>query len=280
MLQVIKSLNNNIILAENDGGEEFILFGTGIGFKKKPGDQIDQKQAQKVFRPSNEEKTTERIEGIMPDVLSATQKIITMSEAELGKNLNQSLLFSLADHLDFAVKNMNQINNENPLQWEVPHLYHTEHEIGKKALIIVEKELDVTLPDAEAAFIALHIVNAQLENITIEETVQVTSIIKNIVGIVQRLFEINLNKQQITYSRFITHLRYFIARNNNKKKVEQLGEMDSNFRQLIQSQYMRSHACALMIKDMIEKEYNWIVSDDEIVYLVIHIERLVRENKK
>lgn len=280
MLRVIKSLNNNIILAKNDDGEEFVLFGTGIGFKKKPGESIDQNLAQKVFRPSSEEKATKRIEGIMPDILSATQKIITMAEVDLKKNLNQSLLFSLADHLDFAVKNTDQINNENPLQWEVPHLYYAEHEIGKKALIIVKEELGVQLPNSESAFIALHVVNAQLDNITIEETVHFTNIIKNIVGIVQRLFDVNLNKQLITYSRFITHLRYFIARNSNNDKVEKIGEMDSQFRELIQSQYMHSYACALMIKDMIEKEYNWLVSDDEIVYLVIHIERLVKENKK
>lgn len=34
-----------------------------------------------------------------------------------------------------------------------------------------------------------------------------------------------------------------------------------------------------MIKDKLEKEYGWFVSEDEIVYLVIHIQRIVAENK-
>ncbi|MCE7792315.1 PRD domain-containing protein [Salipaludibacillus sp. CUR1] len=280
MLKTIKSLNNNIVLAvKNNTGEEFILFGTGIGFKKKKGDMIDENLAQKIFRPADSVKAEERIKGISPEILLVTEKIVTLAENKLNKELNQSLLFSLSDHLDFAVKNNDQINSDNPLQWEVPHLYYVEHEIGRNALLIIERELGIKLPEAEASFIALHLVNAQLDHMTIEDTVQVTNLIKQIISIIQRLFEINLDKQMVTYSRFITHLRYFIARNNNEKNKIPPGTMDDDFRQLIQEQYMRSYACALMIKDMIEKEYGWKVSDDEVVYLVIHIERLVKENQ-
>lgn len=40
MLTIVKSLNNNIILAVNDEGDEFVLFGTGIGFNKKKDERI------------------------------------------------------------------------------------------------------------------------------------------------------------------------------------------------------------------------------------------------
>ena len=34
-----------------------------------------------------------------------------------------------------------------------------------------------------------------------------------------------------------------------------------------------------MIKEMLEKDYGWQVSEDEIVYLVIHIERIIKDDK-
>lgn len=36
---VVKTLNNNIVLVQDQMGNEKVLFGTGIGFKKRQGIQ-------------------------------------------------------------------------------------------------------------------------------------------------------------------------------------------------------------------------------------------------
>ena len=46
---------------------------------------------------------------------------------------------------------------------QIKKFYYQEYLIGKVAIGMIEKELKVTLPQDEAAFIALHIVNAELD---------------------------------------------------------------------------------------------------------------------
>lgn len=278
LLTIIKSLNNNIILAKSEESEELIIFGTGIGFKKKHGDLVDESKATKIFKAEKNMQTKTFLEQISPELLAVTEKIVRLGEDKLQKKLNQSILFSLADHLQFATDEKYQATNkDNPLQWEIPYLYYQEYEVGKLAVQIIQDDLGYILPKMEAAFIALHFVNAQIDSSTMEETIQITKLIKNIVKIIQRLFEVNIDKTTINYSRFITHLRYFIAR--QKMKQRESIQMDEALKKTIEERYMKSYACGLMIKEMVEKEFNWEVTYDEIAFLVIHIERIFQENR-
>lgn len=285
MLTIIKPLNNNIVLAKSaDTNDEIILFGKGIGFKKKTGDLIDLSSAEKVFHPKKNEKniqTSKLLEDISTEVLIVTEKIVSLGEKQLKGKLNHSILLSLADHIQFAIERDKDLIEDNPLQYEVPYLYSTEYKIGKMALEIIREDLGISLPEMEASFIALHFVNAQGDSNSMENTMQSIKLIKNVIYIIEQFYEIELDKTTITYSRFVTHLRYLIARQKiNNNNTDDVPMDDDQFSEIIREQYMRSYACALLIKEMIKKEFQWQVTDDEIVYLVIYIERLVEENKK
>lgn len=278
MLTIIKSLNNNIVLAKADtSNEELVLFGKGIGFKKQKGDRIDLTDASKVFYLKESAHSKELLDHIQPEILAITEKIVSHGETILQTKINSSILLSLADHLQFAIERDDDLIKDNPLQWEIPHLYRKEYEAGKVAIQLIQKELGRTLPAMEASFIALHFVNAQTENPSMEDTLQMVRLNKHIITIIENLFDTKIDTSTITYSRFITHLRYFVARQMTHKQAT--GQMDEQFREIIQERYMKSYACALMIKDMVQREFNWQLTDDEITYLVIHIERLIKENQ-
>lgn len=268
-MNVVKTLNNNIVLVQDQMGSEKVLFGTGIGFKKKQGDSIDESLISKIFTPNAEEQTGHKIDNFQPEILSVAARIIESGEIILTQKFGTGLLFSLADHLTFSINHIQE--NDNPIKWEVPHLYYKEYQIGKKALEIVQNEMSVSLLPEEASFIALHFVNAQVDQPNMADTLQITEVIKKIVKSVQTIFDTILDKTTADYSRFITHIRYFIIRQKNSK--ESL-KMDEQIRELIQERYMKSYACGLIIKEMLEKDYQWKISDDELVYLVIHIERI------
>lgn len=277
MFKVVKSLNNNIILALNKDNEEIVVFGTGIGFKKKPGDQVDENEAQKIFRARENYAFSKMIDSIDPEVLTLTERIIEVAQNKLNKSLSNSVLFTLSDHIMFALQRVKTEQHlENPIQWEVPHLYYQEYMAGQQAVTMINEAYGVQLPVSEASFIALHFVNGQIDGQSMDETIKITKLTKEIVIIIQSLFEISLDKTSIHYSRFTTHLRYFINRQETKQSVI---AMDEELRQFIKQHYIKSYACGLMIKEKLEKEYGWIISEDEIVYLVIHIERIVTENK-
>ena len=44
-----RSLNNNVVITENEDGIEQVVCGRGIAFKKKPGDEIDESLINQVF---------------------------------------------------------------------------------------------------------------------------------------------------------------------------------------------------------------------------------------
>ncbi|MGM0219424.1 beta-glucoside operon transcriptional antiterminator [Enterococcus sp. AZ126] len=275
---MIKSLNNNLVLAVNDGAEEFVLFGKGIGFKKKKGDVIDHTLVTKIFESKNQTQNFSAIlDNISSEVLSATEKIIENGENELGKKVNASMIVSLSDHIQAAIERLrNEQVTESALQWEIPFLYVKEYEIGKNALLLIEEELGVSLPESEASFIALHFVNAQDGLESMDETMLITTITKSIVKIIQSLFNIVLNKSSIHYSRFVTHIRYFMNRQLRNQAF--IAENDNGLYRIIQEQYPKSFACGLIIRDMLKNEYQMVIRDDELLYLVIHIQRITKEN--
>ncbi|CAM3169279.1 PRD domain-containing protein [Streptobacillus ratti] len=70
--------------------------------------------------------------------------------------------------------------------------YKEEFELGKKALSIIKKDLNIELPIDEAAFIALHFVNANLEN-NFQESYRITEIIMSIEKIIQNYYSTEFN---------------------------------------------------------------------------------------
>lgn len=275
---MIKSLNNNLVLAVNEEAEEFVLFGKGIGFKKKKGDVIDQTLVTKIFESQNQTQNFSAIlANISPEILSMTEKIIEKGEQELNKKINASIIVALSDHIQSAIERQknDQDLTENALQWEIPFLYFKEYELGKTALVMIEEEMGVLLPEIEASFIALHFVNAQDGLESMDETMFITKVTKSMVKIIQSLFDISLNKSSINYSRFVTHIRYFMNRQLRNKAFT--SENNDGLYAIIQEQYPRSYACGLTIREMLKKDYQMSISDDEMVYLIIHIERITKE---
>ncbi|MDR2833992.1 MAG: PRD domain-containing protein [Streptococcaceae bacterium] len=273
---VVKSLNNNLVLAVDENQEELVLFGKGIGFKKKKDDEIDATLITKIYKSQDfHSDFTSIIEHIPEETFSVTQEIVTQATDYLGVKLNPSILVALSDHIQGALdrqKSKIQLS-DTTLQWEIPFLYYKEYEFGKQSLSIIEKELGATLPSLEASFIALHFVNAQDGVNSMNETILITEIIKNMVKIIQQLFDRTLDKESIDYSRFVTHVRYFINRQLHNKAQD--SNQDDRLYQIIQENYPKSFAVSLMIKDMLKKQYNIQMVDSEIVYLVIHIDRVV-----
>lgn len=280
MYSMIKSLNNNLVLAVDEHQEEFVLFGKGIGFRMKKGDIVDQSLVIKTFQAKDREQDFSTFfAAISPEVLTACEKIIEQGEAALNKKLNASIIVSLSDHLQSAVDRFReeQVIPENALQWEIPFLYYKEYQLGIAALEIVEEVVGVQLPKLEASFIALHFVNAQDGLESMDETLLITEITKSMVKIIQSLYDVSLNKESINYSRFVTHIRYFMNRQLHNKVLAPHSE--NKLFEIIQAQYPMSYACGLMVREMLKKDYQMQISDDEMVYLIIHIERVVAETK-
>lgn len=73
-LKILRILNNNVVIALNDDGEELVLMGNGLGFQKKPGFEIDQTKVEKVFEVKDELESL-RVEKLFSEIPEEIIKI-------------------------------------------------------------------------------------------------------------------------------------------------------------------------------------------------------------
>ncbi|EGT2201255.1 PRD domain-containing protein [Clostridioides difficile] len=274
-----KILNNNVVITLDDNDEEIIVMGKGIGYQKSKGNLIDKTKVNKVFRISNKEvsnKLQELLNNIPIEHMKLSSEIIEYAQIKLNKKLNESIYISLSDHTYSAIQRMKEgINVKNAILWEIKRFYKEEFEIGMKALDIIENKTGVKLPEDEAGFIAFHIVNAQLsEGHTFAS--DITKLIQEVLSIVRYHFRIEFHEESVFYYRFIMHLKFFAQRLLLNNAHE--GGTDKELLSIIKSKYNKEFECVVKIKDFIKKQYNYILTDDELIYLTIHLAKVVKDS--
>ena len=278
-MKIDKIINNNLIRTVDNNGKEILLMGCGLGFQKKIGDTIDRSKIEKIYAIENKNdsnKLMNLLSEIPLEYIQVSNEIISYAKYSLGKRLNDNIYIFLTDHISFAIERYKQgLNFKNALLWEIKRFYNHEFLIGKEALTIIKKRLDIMLSEDEAASIALHIVNAQLNSRDMNDTLDITKMIQNILNIVKFHFNIELDEYSLHYERFITHLKFFAQRILSGKVVK---SDDANFCEMIKEQYKDAYLCAEKVKKYILKEFNHEISDEEIMYLTVHIKRIVKKD--
>lgn len=272
-MQIARILNNNVVITCGDGQNETVVMGKGIGFQKKPGESINPDLIEKVFSLNTpySEQFNSLLEQVPVNCIRAAEDIIELAKARLLTTLHASVLISLTDHLHYALQRFSEkIMVPNALLWEIRKFYPSEFAIGKEAVQIVFRYTGVLLPEDEAGYIALHLVNAQLKD-NMQTTIKITRFIQDILSLVQYHFELEYNEDALNYQRFITHLKFFAQRIFDGKVVS---SDDSPLPDLIKKNYITSHLCAEKISKYIELHYNYVLANDEIMFLTIHIEQL------
>lgn len=278
-MKIDKIINNNLIRSFDNNGKEVLVMGCGLGFQKKIGDIIDQSKIEKIYAIENKNdcnKLMTLLSEIPLEYIQVSNEIISYAKYSLGKKLNDNIYISLTDHISFAIERYKQgLNFKNALLWEIKRFYNHEFLIGKEALAIIRKRLNIDLPEDEAASIAMHIVNAQLNSRDMNDTLDITKMIQNILNIVKFHFNIELDEYSLHYERFITHLKFFAQRMLSGKVMK---SDDTNFCEMIKTQYKDAYTCAEKIKKYIYKEFNHELSDEEMMYLTVHIKRIIKED--
>lgn len=275
-LKILKVINNNVVSAFNDRGKEVVVMGRGIGFKKTGGEEIDDNLVEKIF--SMPEESTNEFEQLLKDIpyeyISVANKIIIEASAITGKRLNKNIYITLTDHLNFAITRAKEnIVVTNALLWEIKRFYRTEFAVGSKALEIIHEELGVELPEDEAGFFALHVVNAEMDG-NMNQVANMPDVISDIVNIVGYTFGYELNPEGRYYDRFITHLKFLFERIIHN---EESGQPEDVLNDVVRASYPKSHRCAVRIKDYLKARMQYEIDDEELTYLTIHIERITRK---
>lgn len=270
-MKIIKKINTSAALALDSAGREIIVLGKGIGFPKVPYELTDLSKIERTFYDVDS-KYLGMIENLPQSILLASADIAEEAEIELDCQLNPNLSLTLADHLHFAVERLkNGINLTAPIAYDISHLYPREYELRNQALLILQKKTGIELPAHEAISVALHLINAEMENGDLHNFITMMQIIDEVDHIIEKALHFKLDKESYNYSRFATHMRYLIQRLQSDTQTE--NQVNTMLRTLMR-EYPDIYLCALKVMEYFRSKWKWQCTDDEIVYLMMHIHRV------
>ncbi|MCI5972702.1 MAG: PRD domain-containing protein [Anaerococcus sp.] len=276
---VKKILNNNSVISEDINCKEVIVMGKGIGFSKKNGDLIDETKIQKIFVLEDDKKNNQLInllEDIPEEYFELSQMIIQRASQKLGKDLADSIYLSLTDHLYMSIARYREgLHLKNKLLFEIENFYPDEFRLGLEALNIIESLFSVKMAEDEAAFIAMHIVVSENGD-DMEDFYKSTKLVQSILNIVKFFFKVNFNVESFYYQRFLRHLRFFSLRILSGEDQKKLS-LKNDLLPLIKDRYVDAYQCTLKIKDFVNNSFNYILDDEEILYLTIHISQVISD---
>ncbi|MEO2255416.1 PRD domain-containing protein [Paenibacillus amylolyticus] len=274
-MRVKKVFNNNVALVVGHNNKEIIVMGKAIGFQKYPGDLIDETVIEKTFvleTLSNNERLISLFNEIPSEDIDLAHELIEEGKKVLGTSLNENIIIGLSDHISFALKRAKEgLFISSPLEWEVRQAYPKEYAFGKYAISLIAEKTGIKLPDSEVALIAYHFVNAQMELGSSMDNDLMRSVLIKILDIVRYHFQIELDEDSLNYARFVTHLRYFIKRQTNGEK---LTSSDHLLYDVVKNNYPKAFQCAMKIKRFLSTSYDWECTNDELLYLTVHIQRV------
>ncbi|BCQ34912.1 MULTISPECIES: BglG family transcription antiterminator LicT [Erwinia] len=276
-MKIAKVLNNNVVIVHDEQGNEQVVMGRGLAFKKRSGDELDPTLVEKTFALKSRELTgrlSELLSEIPLEVVIASECIIALAREQLSCALHESLAIALTDHVNFALtRHQQNLPIRNVLQWEIRSLYPKEYAVGLAALDIIEKRLKARLPEDEAGFIALHLVNAQLGS-EMPAVMHITKFMQEILHIVKYQLQLDYQTDSLSYNRFVTHLKFFSQRMLGKRGVY---SDDESLHDVVRDRYPDAYKCVEKIDRHVMKNYEYTLGSEERMFLTIHIERVRKE---
>lgn len=280
MKLIIKQIfNNNTAVVDLGDDQQAIVKGKGIAFNKSKSDDLDSNKIEKIFYLDSDDSQKNLyflIKDIPIDVVTTTYEIVDYAKKKFNYPVLDYVYITLSDHIYGAYKRI--INNK----YQVSHIpdmsdkYINEYLIASKGLDIINHNLNVKLPDSEIKNIALHFINAKgVQNKQVNSDVVKIDFNKLIKSVLIRNNIFRTKSNASYYDRFMIHLQYLSQRLNN------MGT-DTAFDQKIEIEMERNYPGSTDIAKQVAFEIKKVMKVDlnskELLYFIIHIQRITQED--
>lgn len=272
MYRIIKVLNNNgILVYHNETGRELILMGNGVGFGKKPTQQIEDMPGAKVYSLVTRQKqqsVLKVVNGIQPGFIEAAGRIIEEAE-KVFSEVNHEILLPMADHIALAAKRAKENRQiPNPFTPDIRVLFSKEYTVAMRGRDIIREMMGYEISDDEVGFLTLHI-HAGLSDEQVSVTLDTTRIINEGIRMIEKGFSQKLQGDSLAYTRLMSHLYYMVARTRNGESTK------VDFNDFIFTNYPETGRVAEMVCSYMGNELKKPVAKEEIGFLAIHIQRVI-----
>lgn len=267
----IRNINNNTVICKDGKGVELIAMGKGIGFGNVPKDIPLSKIERTFYDVSPQYK--EFLPDLPAEMLEFSAKLLEIARSELTYDLSPNLVIALADHINFAIERAKKnIRVKMPAVYDVKQSFPVEYRIGEYAVRRVRKEFKVYLPEEEVVGIAMGLLNGRKEG-TQDETkilVEDEDMLEDITKIVEAWFYA-IDRDSFSYSRYATHMLYLFQRIHSGNTIE---SDNLQMHQEVREKFPKLAECTDEIAVHIEEKWRCTVSDEERLYIMLHVNRI------
>ena len=276
-MRMIKKINNNVAVCLDGDNNELVAFGKGIGFPKMPYELTDLSKISMTFYKLDTH-YFQLLTEIPEEIFEVSAAIVEKARQVIKRELNPNIIFSLADHINFAIIRIKKYKSMTLIfSYDIEQLYPVETQIGRYALKLIQQKLNVELPEAEITTIAMHFVNSQSVGNTISAPDQAELLIEQAVELIERRFDLKVDRKSFTYNRFAMHLRYYIKRIQRNEPV--VAEDVKSLFDVMKEQSPNVYSCATDISFSIDQALKAKSTKAEEFYLMIYIKRIIDNSR-
>lgn len=275
-MKITRVLNTNTVLSADANGDEVVLLGAGLGYKRRPGDEVENGRIEKQFvlkDKKNQSIFEKLVNNIPQEYILLAEQIISLAKALHELQLNESIHVSLADHIHSAVENFRDgITIPNTLTLDIKQFYPGEFDAALQGLALIKEKFGCELPLDEAGFIAMHFVNAEYGDGD-SNTRKLIQLVKEMDEMILENLGITPDTNSLSYYRYMTHLKFFAQRilKNYHFKNEDLGILEN-----VLLRYRKEYACSKKVAKYIQQQYGYKSGRDEVLYLTVHLAHLAQ----
>lgn len=274
MYRITKVLNHNaVICVTEDANKEYLIMGKGIGFGKKITERIETNGSETIYSLQS---ATERGDArklatsVDPICLEIANEVLDEAE-RVFQTIDRDILFPLADHIEYAVKRIqNHEQISNPLTDDIRILFYKEFKVADMIRPIIQKHLGVEMDADEVGYVALHIHSA-IQDEKVSQAMQMARAVRECITLVEKEIGKPIDVLSLSYNRLMNHVRNMVARamHNEQLKLNMNDYMGIKFPQAFET--------AKYICDQVGKMLKCSLSEAEIGYLAMHIERVTSD---
>lgn len=215
-----------------------------------------------------------RLFGDTPmELIDAAQKIRDRAKDVLGIQMTMQALVGMIDHITYAVERKKSgLEIPNLMLHEIKSLYPDEFQVGLLGLQFIQDATGVLLSEHEAGYVTMHMVNASLgENK--ESISKIFLFTSGIVDIIEDVFDIDFDEDEISLARLNSHLKFLAKRILLKQPSTE--DQVEDFYEMFMKKDKRYKAVEKKIKTFVYKNFHHEVTLQEMVYLMVHINKAI-----
>lgn len=270
--RITKILNHNSFMGiQSKNDQECLIMGKGVAFGKKVGQTVSVTGDARVYslkELTDRGEAKDIIKSVSPLCLELANEVLDQAEEEFGK-VDRSILFTMADHLDFAVRRIqNGEQISNPLTDDIRIMFYKEYKVAGCIRDLLKEKLGIRIDEHEIGYIALH-VHAAIVDENVSQAMEIARTVRECICMVEEETGKSIDVMSLSYNRLMNHVRYMVARAIHGEKLKM------SLNDYMSVKFPGPYMTAEKICRKMEKSLKLPIPDIEIGYLAMHLERMM-----